>query len=437
MRQIPSTARNSPLIMKHHVFQLNQIAKKRSRLIIGLMSGTSLDGLDVALCQFSGSGQKTRVKVLQFETLPYDDAFKAEIRRVFARKEIDFQHLVLLNVLIAERHAALVNQCLDQWSLQPVDIDLLASHGQTVYHAPRVLHGLPDYPNATLQIGDGDHLSRRTGIITISDFRQKHVAAGGEGAPLALYGDYYLFSQKGEERYLLNIGGIANFTYLPADQDPQQAFASDTGPGNTLLDAFARELFGVPYDDSARIALNGRVDEHLLEILKNELFFKKPIPKTIGPELFSVSWVKSAISKLPKGSPNPYDVMATLTQLTADTIADAILHTIIPPESQYLERNLRKDSHSKKINSSTGQPLSRVVYVSGGGAHNPLIIKCLMEKLPGFKIEPMHKLGMDGDAKEAVLFAALANETVAGKVKGTEMLGGIPIVGMGKISFPG
>ena len=166
--------------MKHHVFQLNQIAKKQSRLILGLMSGTSLDGLDVALCEFTGSGQKTRVKVLQFETLPYDEAFKAEIRRVFAQKQIEFQHLVLLNVLIAERHALLVNQCLDHWNIQPTEIDLLASHGQTVFHAPRVLHGLPDYPNATLQIGDGDHLARRTGITTISDFRQKHVAAGGE-----------------------------------------------------------------------------------------------------------------------------------------------------------------------------------------------------------------------------------------------------------------
>jgi len=433
MRKIPLAGRNSPLIMKHHVFQLNQISKKRSRRIIGLMSGTSLDGLDVALCQFFGSGQKSRVKVLQFETLPYDEAFKAEIRRVFAKKEIDFQHLVLLNVLIAERHALLVNQCLEQWKLLPEDIDLLASHGQTVFHAPRVLHGLPDYPNATLQIGDGDHLARRTGITTISDFRQKHVAAGGEGAPLALYGDYFLFSQKGEERYLLNIGGIANFTYLPADQDPEKAFATDTGPGNTLLDAFARELFGVPFDDGARIASNGRVDDYLLEILKSEPFFKKPLPKTIGPELFSVTWVKAALAKLPKGNPNPYDVMATLTRLTADTIADSILST----QTKNLGLGPIKESAGIKVDSSLKHRSSQTVYISGGGAHNPLILKFLKENLPGFKIESMQKLGMDGDAKEAVLFAALANETVAGRAQGNEVLGGIPIVGMGKISFPG
>ena len=172
--------------MKSHVLKLASIARKRTRRIIGLMSGTSLDGLDVALCAFTGSGNRTRVQVEQFKTVPYDAPLKEEVRRVFAKKEIDFQHLVLLNVLIAKRHAAIVNQCLADWNVAAANVDLLASHGQTVFHAPRVLHGLPDYPNATLQIGDGDHLARSTGIITVSDFRQKHLAAGGEGAPLAL-----------------------------------------------------------------------------------------------------------------------------------------------------------------------------------------------------------------------------------------------------------
>jgi len=405
--------------MKHHIFKLSAIARKRTRLIIGLMSGTSLDGLDVALCAFKGSGQRTRVKVLQFETLPYDEDFKSQIRRVFAQKQIDFQHLVMLNAIIAERHAALVNQCLAKWNINPDEVDLLASHGQTVFHAPRVFHGLPNYPNATLQIGDGDHLAVRTAIITVSDFRQKHIAVGGEGAPLALYGDYFLFSKKGEERYLLNIGGIANFTYLPANQDTTKAFATDTGPGNTLLDAFSRELFGVPFDENARLASNGRVDERLLEILKSEPFFAKPLPKTIGPELFSLDWVKSAIVQLPKGNPNPYDVMATLTRLTADTIAEAILRIEVtpPPASQI--------------------SLRRSLYLSGGGAHNPLIFNYLKELLPGFKLSQMSELGIDGDAKEAVLFAALANETVAGRVGEGARLGGIPVVGMGKVSFPG
>lgn len=403
--------------MQSRILQLAAIARKRTRHIIGLMSGTSLDGLDVALCTFTGAGHRTRVRVLRFETVPYDEAFKNEIRRVFAKKEIDFQHLVLLNVIVAERHAAIVNRCLKAWNVAAGDVDAIASHGQTVFHAPRVLHGLPDYPNATLQIGDGDHLARRTGIITLSDFRQKHLAAGGEGAPLALYGDYYLFSKKGEERFLLNIGGIANFTYLPADGDSSRAFATDTGPGNTLLDAFARHLFGVPYDENAALAGAGRVDERLLDILKSEPYFAHPFPKTTGPELFSMEWVQSAIRQLPKGNPNPYDLMATLTRLSADTIADALLQTAHSPLP-------------------TPQSPTPHLYLSGGGAHNPLLVKYLRTRLKGWKIKPMRQLGVDGDAKEAVLFAVLANETLAGTVEPGTLLGGIPLTGMGKISLP-
>jgi anhydro-N-acetylmuramic acid kinase len=347
--------------------------------------------------------------------VPYNEYFKNEVRRVFAKKEIDFQHLTLLNVLVAEQHAVIVNQCLDQWGVDRTEVDLLASHGQTVFHAPRVLHGLSDYPNATLQIGDGDHLARRTGLITLSDFRQKHVAAGGEGAPLALYGDYFLFSKKGEERFLLNIGGIANFTYLPANGNMQAALATDTGPGNTLLDTFARNWYGQPFDEDARLAQAGHIDESLLARLKSEPFFGKPFPKTIGPELFSMEWVLAAL-----GNPARIDdarkagVMATLTRLTADTIVEAILRL--------------QASHT---------PAAPRLYLSGGGAHNPLIVQHIRRGLHGWKIRPMQALGIDGDAKEAVLFAILANETVAGQAESATFSGGIPLVGMGKISLPG
>jgi len=398
--------------MLYHVQQLARIAQQSSRRIIGLMSGTSLDGLDVVLCTFTGSGLNTHVVVEAFETLPYDETFKTEVWKVFAKKEIDFQHLTLLNVVVAEQQANLVNQCLKKWNVAPESVDLIASHGQTVFHAPRVFHGLADWPNATLQIGDGDHIARRTNIITLSDFRQKHCAIGGEGAPLALYGDYFLFSQKGEDRFLLNLGGIANFTFLPGNGDTTQAFATDTGPGNTLLDAFARALFEVPFDENAMLALNGRIDERLLEIFRTEPFFAQPFPKTIGPELFSVAWVQAALRQLPKVNPNPYDLMATLTRLTADTVTEALrrVEPTVP---------------------------GRALYLSGGGAHNPLICKNLAENLRGWDIRMMQELGVHGDAKEAVLFAVLANETVAGTAADGTQLGGLPLAGMGKISFPG
>ena len=247
------------------------------------------------------------------------------------------------------------------------------SAGQTVFHAPRIFHGLEGYPNATLQIGDGDHLARRTGIITVSDFRQKHLAAGGEGAPLALYGDYFLFSKTGEDRFLLNIGGIANFTFLPGDADSAKAFATDTGPGNTLIDRFAQELFDMPYDKDALLASTGRVDPFLLEGFKSEPYFSKPFPKTTGPEQFSRDWVESWLRRYPKGSVNPYDLMATLTQLSADTICEALRR--VPPTVS-----------------------KRRLYLSGGGAHNPMIVRILQEDFPQWRPQPMSALGSDADA---------------------------------------
>ena len=176
--------------MNAHLEKLYAISKKPVRKIIGLMSGTSLDGLDVAFCSFMGNGLQTKIELLQFETIPFAEDFKNEIKSVFSKKNVDLEKLCLLNPWIALRHAGMVNACLQKWNIKNDDVDLIASHGQTIYHAPKNLHQQQKFGNATLQIGDGDHLAVATGIITISDFRQKHIAAGGEGAPLAVYGDY-------------------------------------------------------------------------------------------------------------------------------------------------------------------------------------------------------------------------------------------------------
>jgi anhydro-N-acetylmuramic acid kinase len=177
------------LAMNQNLHQLFSIAQKKEKTGIGLMSGTSLDGLDIALCRFTGSGLQTQFSLLNFITIPYDTAFKKEAQQVFARKEASLEKVCLLNAYIGSFHGELVLQALAGWNLKPDAIDFISSHGQTIYHAPKRLHQQAGYPNATLQIGDGDHLAVKTGILTISDFRQKHIAAGGEGAPLALYGD--------------------------------------------------------------------------------------------------------------------------------------------------------------------------------------------------------------------------------------------------------
>ena len=268
--------------MNQQIQHLYTIARKPERRIIGLMSGTSLDGLDVALCRISGSGPETQVVIERFATVPYNEELKTDIRTIFAKDKIEFEQLCLLNPYIGRLHGQMILDCLSEWGIEPAEIDVVASHGQTVYHAPKSQHRQDKFPNATLQIGDGDHVAAVTGIITFSDFRQKHVAHGGEGAPLAVYGDYFMFSQAGENRLLLNMGGIANFTYLPADEDASNVFTTDTGPGNTLLDAYARKFLNKAYDEDGKLAAQGHINADLLLALKTNPFFDAPLSKNNG-----------------------------------------------------------------------------------------------------------------------------------------------------------
>jgi anhydro-N-acetylmuramic acid kinase len=403
---------NHQKTMNPNLTRLFQIAQKPARLIIGLMSGTSLDGLDVALCKISGNGKQTKAEVLHFETVPYREDFKAEVRTIFARKTIDFEHLVLLNEHIGTFHAKLILDCLQKWQISPAEVDLIASHGQTVYHAPKNQHGKPRFPNATLQIGDGDHIAVHTGIITLSDFRQKHLAAGGEGAPLAVYGDYLLFSQSGESRFMLNLGGIANFTFLPAGQEAGRVFSTDVGPGNTLTDSTVRKFFPEKsFDENGSLAASGKINEDLLRILLADDFFHLPFPKTTGPEVFNQSYLQKAQSESQTESISLPDLLATLTRFSAEGIALAV----------------------RKCFAEIG---GFVVYLSGGGMHNPVLVKYLQELLPELVFKTTADLHIPPDAKEAVLFALLANETIAGEPIDFGRRQGIPGVTMGKLSFP-
>ncbi|MEP7254818.1 MAG: anhydro-N-acetylmuramic acid kinase [Ferruginibacter sp.] len=399
--------------MNANLEKLYAISKKPVRKIMGLMSGTSLDGLDIALCSFSGSGLQTKIELMQFETFPFNAEFKEEIKAVFSKKNVDLEKLCLLNPWVALQHAKIINACLKKWKIKNEDVDLIASHGQSIYHAPKSLHHQEKFGNATLQIGDGDHLSVATGIITLSDFRQKHIAAGGEGAPLAVYGDYLIFSKPGEDRILLNIGGVANFTYLPGSMDSAAIFSTDTGPGNTMMDALTQQYFkGKHFDENANIALQGKINTALLAALKENDFFNQPFPKTTGPELFNLDYLQAAKETTFTQTISVEDTMATLNKFSADTIIQALL--------KIADKN---------------KPCR--IFTSGGGMHNPLLIQHLKEALPGFSFSTTAELNIDPDAKEAVLFAVLANECICGDgsylKKGVD---GMPVVSMGKISFP-
>ena len=395
--------------MNNNIHQLHLMAAKPERLIIGLMSGTSIDGLDVVLCKFAGSGISTKLTLLQFETVPFNEDYKNEVRSVFSKKLVSLEKLCLLNAWVAEQHAQIILNCLAKWGVNTALVDAIASHGQTVYHAPQSLHGYKKFPNATMQIGDGDHFAVKTGILTLSDFRQKHIAAGGEGAPLAVYGDYLLFYKEGENRLMLNIGGIANFTWLPGNALVTNICSTDTGPGNTIMDAYIQQHFkGKYFDEDAEIAGAGIVNEQLLDALQANNFFRLPFPKTTGPELFNHQFLDRALEAIELSEINHAGIMATLNRFSANTIVDAI---------REVTQNVQ----------------DVVVYTSGGGMHNALLMQNIREQLPGFCFETTNSLLVNPDAKEAVLFAVLANESIAG---GAIKITGNPFISMGKYSFP-
>jgi len=399
--------------MNPQVEQLFTIANKPERLIIGLMSGTSLDGLDIALCRFRGKGLETQIELVAFETVSYDSTFKDEIKSVFSKQQVSLEKVCLLNPWVGLYHAELILRCLAKWKVDPADIDLIASHGQTIYHAPKLLHGQQKFGNATLQIGDGDHIAHATDVITLSDFRQKHIAGGGEGAPLASYGDFLIFSKRGEDRIMLNIGGIANFTYLPGNLHADEVFCTDVGPGNTLMDALIQQnLPGKYFDENAEVAKRGSLNDALLRALKDHPFFEQPFPKTTGPELFNLNYLENAKMRSGVQAISLEDTMATLNRFSADMIVEAI----------------------KK---SSGDETNFKLYSSGGGMHNPLLMANIKSQLPGFSFFSTHDLHINPDAKEAVLFATLANECICGGgVQFGSGRNGIPSVSMGKISFP-
>lgn len=392
-------------VLNKNLQKLFAITQKEERLGIGLMSGTSLDGLDIALCRFKGNGLNIQFELLNFTTASYEDHFKREVHEIFSKRLVDLEKVTLLNDYIGSFHGELILEALKKWDINLKDVDFIASHGQTIYHAPKSLHQQAEYPNATLQIGDGDHIAVKTGILTISDFRQKHIAAGGEGAPLALYGDVLLGSKAGEDRILLNIGGIANLTYLPAGGNLDKVLCTDIGPGNTLIDAACRKYFDRPYDKDSLIALSGVVNQKLLNALLDHPFFKEKAPKTTGPELFNLAYVEDAQQVSGTKAISPEDMVSTLSEFTAKSIAD------------FITANL---------------PAGSKIFASGGGAKNQFVINCLKHLLHQDAILDTSALGIDPDAKEAILFALLGNEALSGE---PIRIGKNPAVLMGKFSF--
>lgn len=400
--------------MNSSIQHLVDIASKSKRKIIGLMSGTSLDGLDIVLCDIEGSGKNTKLELIKFKTCSYPPDIVELLKAIVSVEEVRLEGICLAHTWLAGYHADLILQTLSDWEMEPVDVDCIASHGQSVYHAPFIKHQNKGMPNSTLQIGDGDHIARKTGILTISDFRQKHTAAGGEGAPLASLVDRLLYTDKNENRILLNIGGIANFSFLPSHKSGADYMTTDTGPGNTLINAAAQKYFETDFDLDGEIAASGKRRAELLREMKHDRYFSKPFPKTTGPEVFNLKWVSKRREQAGVRDLAPPDLIATLTWFSAETIADAIRSA--------------GEIQDEKLPS---------VYLSGGGMHNKTLINWLQNLLEEYTIESFETIGYNPDAKEAVSFAVLANEALSGEGflinpgKGAGRR-----VNFGKISFP-
>ena len=397
--------------MNNNISQLYKIATKQKRRILGLMSGTSLDGLDLAFCEIEGNGMDTKLQVIAFDTIPYTTAFRNKLEACCFKADAKLEDICQLNMETGRIHAGLINDFLSAHNISRERIDAIASHGQTFFHAPATQLELENGEyHQTLQLGDGDHIALLTGIITISDFRQKHVAAGGEGAPLVPYGELILFAEKENDVILINIGGISNFSFFPSANTDQDICFGDIGPGNALMDAWMKAID--PYrlfDESGKMAESGNVQNVLLEKLL-KLHESHSNTQSKGKETYHLDFIQEALKGLEELP--PADVMASLSAMTARLITATIL--------KY---------HRPEI------PMK--LYFSGGGLSNEYLMRKIMESLKQSNIHlaDCKEKGINPNSKEAVMFAILANECLNGDP--SVWKGISPAVSFGKISFPG
>lgn len=354
-------------------------------LVVGLMSGTSADGVDAALVEVARQGGRLSVRPRAFVCRPYPPELRAEILACCDAATGSVDRVCRLRARLGESLAAGALAVIAAAGVDPAEVDLIASHGQTLYHATQPGE---EYPS-TLQVGAPAVIAAATGITTIADFRPADVAAGGQGAPLVPFADYLLFADDRISRAIQNVGGIANVTALPAGAGASEIFAFDTGPGNMVVDALARKLLGEPLDRDGRAAARGRVHRALLDELLDDAYFHRPPPKSTGREQYGRSYAARLAERGLALGLGADDLIATATALTVETIADAILHLIAVPVDELI--------------------------LGGGGARNPTLVAWLARALPSVRVLRHEDFGIDSDAKEAIAFALLGHETLFGR----------------------
>jgi len=383
-------------------------------IVAGIMSGTSADGIDVALVRLLGRGFRTRLQLLHHEQFPYPPQVRRKILDIM-NAEASVADLARLNFLLGELYAEAV---LATQKRARTKCDLVGCHGQTIYHQGDAAVFLGRKITTTWQTGEGAIVAARVGVPVVSDFRPADMAAGGKGAPLVPFLDYLLYRHRRRGRIVQNIGGIGNLTAIPPRAAPDEVIAFDTGPGNMVIDAVVERLFGHKFDQDGRIAAKGRVLETVVSQLLRVPFFRRRPPKTAGREQFGREYVDKVL-KLCKKS-RPEDIVATATALTAYSIAEAV--------SKVRRMHAREDT-SRAF---------RDYVISGGGANNPTLVAMVTEELAPTRLRVIRtdELGIKSEAKEAVAFALLAYQTWRGQPSNVPSATGAdrPAI-LGKISY--
>lgn len=351
-------------------------------LAAGIMSGTSLDGIDAVVVELNGGP----IHTLGFVSVPYPQEVRAALLAV-SNCETHTREISRLNFLLPELYAAAFQQACRKAKVNAGDVAVIGCHGQTIYHEGTAAAYLGRKVASTLQIGDGSVLAARTGVTVVCDFRPADMAAGGKGAPLVPYVDYLLFHDRKDGRVALNIGGIANITWIPAGAPPEKVVAFDTGPGNMVIDQLMAHYTGgkESFDRDGAMAARGLVHPDVVAALLGDQFFSEKPPKTAGREQYGKEFVERLLGL---GLP-PEDTVATATYFTAAAVADGIA----------------------RFAGGEDNPPAQVI-VSGGGVHNKTLLRFLRAELPDSEVMRSEVAGIDADAKEAIAFAVLAHETL-------------------------
>ena len=396
---------------------LETITDKPRRLAVGLMSGTSVDGIDAALVELSGSAQSPSVRLLGFCNTPYPEPIRQKIFALFDPKKATADRLCYMNFLLGELFAGAAHSVVSAAGLDMRDVDFIASHGQTIWHAPELEREDGYDIRCTMQIGEGAVIAERTGVPTVSDFRVADMAAGGQGAPLVPFTEYLLYRREGETVLLQNIGGIGNMTVLPAGSPPEAVYAFDTGPGNMIIDAVVSAATGGEqgFDRGGAMAARGRVCPELLSELTKDGYYAAPLPKTTGRERFGTQYAAKLIAYGHEHGLSWEDMAATATELTAWSIADAYERYVLP------------------------KYCASEIIVGGGGSYNTTLLAALARRFGayGVKVSTQEDIGGNSDAKEAVAFAIMGDRFLAGEPNALPSVTGARRAAvMGKLSLP-